>query len=112
MNGQVVKEFKAENGNGKTITLSDEICAKWGFTPKSEQVNKVGEDLSKNGFNVKITHSKSDTMSLFIVNAHVGDKTVLVFSNAAKDKADGVCVADYPKNCHEELVQAILALHK
>lgn len=109
MNNNKVEEIKASNPNGKTIVLSDDICAKWGFNGKAAQINQIGAALAEKGFDVKITHRPSNITGLFQVFAEIAGQNVLVYSNNEKDKADGVIIANYAKDAHQQIVDNILA---
>jgi hypothetical protein len=109
MNNTKVEEIKADNSNGRTINLSDVIWYSWGYNGKVASISRIGADLAKNGFDVKLTHRPSNEIGIFQVFVEVSGQNVLVYSKNKKDSAEGVIISDHAKNSHDEIVQNILA---
>ena len=101
-------EIKSGNFNGKEIFLSYEICFNWGYDVKISLVNKLGNLLTKKGFNVKIFHKPSNIPILFKIYLDNFEEKILIFSNDLKDKGNGVCISKYPRDCYKDLVKNIL----
>lgn len=96
--------------NGKTITLTDEICSSWGYSYKKSMVSAIGTKLSELGYDVVINHKTEIGRSkIFKIHLNMKEKNVLLFSNDYKDE-DGIAfINSYPSSKAKEIVELILS---